>query len=234
MIRQLIREMLLQEAQSPTARAAAQGMAVCVVGDPTLDAYVMIYDPNLLVRYVTDVAGDGVPVDDVVEDSIDVDPVLRAGVTLWHSQDGHCYGKGIIGRAASVPGSGLGPAAYEAAMWYAGGLTSDREETSDLAGGVWLKYKQRADSGEIDALPFDDLTNPQTPPTEDDCEMQDRDWLNYSYRLKSKPPGLDELERNHKAVLPIIKKKKYPVDKLPWKLRQLFLMLFDQRMSEDE
>ena len=54
------------------------------------------------------------------------------------------------------------------------------------------------------------------------------------YRLKSKPPGLDELERNHNAVLPIIKKKKYPIDKLPWKLRQLFMMLFDERMSEDE
>lgn len=234
MVRRLVREMLLLESQSPTARAAAQGMAICTVGDPKSQAYVLVYDPNLLVRYVTDVASDGIPVDDVVEDSIDVNPVVRSGVTIFHEYDGTCYGKGIVGKAASVPGSGMGPAAYEAAMWYADGLASDRQETSRLAGSVWLRYNQRAESGEIEALPFDDVSDPQTPPVEDDCEIQDRDWLNYMYRLKSKPPGLDELEKNHKAVLPIIKKKKYPIDKLPWKLRQLFMMLFDQRMSEDE
>jgi len=233
-VRKLVREMLLRESQSPTARAAAQGMAICTVGDPKIQAYVLVYDPKLLVRYVTDVSSDGIPVDDVVEDSIDVNPVVRSGVTIFHEYDGSCYGKGIVRKAASVPGSGMGPAAYEAAMWYADGLTSDRQETSRLAGSVWFRYKQRADAGELDALRFDDVSDPQTPPPEDDCALQDRDWLNYSYRLKSKPPGLDELEKNHKAVLPIIKKKKYPVDKLPWKLRQLFMMLFDERMSEDE
>ena len=234
MMRHLIREMLLQESLSPTARAASQGMAICTVGDPKSQAYVLVYDPKLLVSYVTDASNDGIPVDDIVEDSIDINPIVRSGVTIFHEYDGTCYGKGIVGKAASVPGSGMGPAAYEAAMWYAEGLASDCAETSRLAGSVWLRYNQRAEAGEIESLPFDDIHDPHTEPIEDDCEMQDRHWLNYMYRLKSKPPGLDELERNHNAVLPIIKKKKYPIDKLPWKLRQLFMMLFDERMSEDE
>jgi hypothetical protein len=128
----------------------------------------------------------------------------------------------------------MGPAAYEAAMWYAGGLTSDRMETSRAAGRVWLNYKERSASGDIESLPFDDLNDPKTPPPNDDCVMQDREWLNYSYKLKSPPPGLGEMEGNHEKTKSIIKGLGYPVETFEHKLKLLFMMIFDERMSEDE
>ena len=64
--------------------------------------------------------------------------------------------------------------------------------------------------------------------------MQDREWLNYSYRLKSPPPGLEEMEGNHEKTKSIIKGLGYPVETLEHKLKLLFMMIFDERMSEDE
>jgi hypothetical protein len=233
MIRSLIREILLQESNSPTSRAASKGMAVCKIGDRV--GHVLIYDPGLLVNYVKYArAKEAIP--EVIEDSIEDDPVVRSGVVYARRVEGlgECHGGGVVLKSASWPGSGMGPAAYEAAMWYAGGLTSDRMETSRAAGRVWLNYKGRSVSGDIESLPFDDLNDPKTPPPNDDCVMQDREWLNYSYRLKSPPPGLEEMEGNHEKTKSIIKGLGYPVETLEHKLKLLFMMIFDERMSEDE
>lgn len=236
MIRDLIREMLITEMISPTAVAAGQGMALFTIGDPKTNGKVIVYDPNLLLQQIRQARRFSRDADpkEVIVDSIDTDPIVRAGVTLWHEADGQCNGSGIVGRAASVSGSRMGPAAYEAAMWLANGLTSDRQETSHAAGMVWGKYGDRASSGEIDALPFDDVSDPQTPPLEDDCELQDRDWLNSSYHLKSKPPGLDEMVSNHKKAASAVARFGLDEGSLKWKLDQLFMMIFDQRMSEED
>jgi|LakMenEpi03Aug12_release.lakeMendotaPanAssembly.Ray.scaffolds.fasta_scaffold173769_2 hypothetical protein len=236
MIRSLIREMLITEMTSPTAIAAEQGMALFTIGDPKSHGKVIIYDPNLLLQQVRQARRFSRDADpkEVIVDSIDTEPIVRAGVTLWHDTDGQCNGSGIVGRAASVAGSRMGPAAYEAAMWLANGLTSDRKETSRAAGMVWAKYADRVSGGEIDALPFDDVSDPQTPPPEDDCELQDRDWLNSSYHLKSKPPGLDEMMSNHKKAASAVARFDLEESVLKWTLDQLFMMIFDERMSEDE
>jgi len=225
--------MLITEMSSPAARAASQGMAVCTIGNRNHQAIVVVYDPNLLLGYLRQKRS----LEDrktVIEDSVGLDPVVRAGVTYYKSSDPRCHDNGIVGKAASVTGSGMGPAAYEAAMWYAGGLASDREETSRRAGRVWSVYKNRADAGDLDALPFDDVEDPQTLPDVDDCGIQDREWLNYSYRLPAKPAGLDIMEKNHEAIKPKLKRLGFPDDTLEWKLKMLFMMIFDERMWEDD
>jgi hypothetical protein len=228
--------MLITEMASPTAIAAGRGMALFVIGDPNTHGKVIVYDPNLLLQQIRQAKRYSSESDpkDVIVDSIDTDPIVRAGVTIWHEADEQCNGSGIVGRAASVAGSRMGPAAYEAAMWLANGLTSDRQETSRAAGMVWAKYADRVSGGEIDALQFDDASDPQTPPPEDDCELQDRDWLNSSYHLKSKPPGLDEMMSNHKKAASAVARFGLDESMLKWKLDQLFMMIFDERMSEDE
>lgn len=247
MIRQLIREMLLQEAGSPTANAASQGLAVIVSGDPKLQATVIIYDPMILKRKIESIAAG--PGNDPAKkariarsaaDTFEEDrePAVRAAVNyivpLKDEYIGQCYGTGVIKASLSWYKTGLGPAAYEAAMWYAGGLSSDRGEVSSKARGVWKTYKSRADSGEIDALPFDNYENPKTPQPEDDCMVYGggkRSPLNFSYRQKSKPPGLDELERNHQEFLRVLDSYGYPVQTFPEKMEALFDSMWYSRMG---
>jgi len=229
MIRQLIREMLLQEAQSPIMRAASMGLAVCVVGSPDSAGHIIIYNPQIIYRLAKATVDAGLPIDpDLILDSIDEEPIVRSGVG-WTTEPEPCNGAKVVTKAASVDGSGMGPSAYEAAIWYTGGLASDRLETSRLAGHVWSRYYDRED---VERSPFDDIDDPQTPPVEDDCHLQDRPYLNYSYKLRSKPPGLDVLERNHEECLAFCEKN--AMGNLPFYLLQVFRMIFENRMFEDE
>jgi len=228
MIRQLIREMFLQETVSPISRAENAELAVCVVGSPESAGHLMIYDPNIIYRLAKEYKGAGLTIDhSMIHDSIEEDPIVRSGIG-WTTDPDPCNGAKMVTKAASVKGSGMGPAAYEAAMWYTGGLTSDRIETSDLAGYVWSMYYGRND---VIKSPFDDVDDPQTPPKEDDCQFQDRHYLNYSYRLKSAPPGLMSLVKNHNDCSKFC--SSIGIENLPFYLLQLFRMLFEQRMSED-
>lgn len=246
-VRKLIREMLLQEAGSPTANAASQGLAVVVSGNPRSKANVLIYDPKILQRKIESIIAG--PEEEPAKKALiarsvaetfntDREPVVRAGVyilvPLRDDYMGRCYDSGVIKASLSWYKTGLGPAAYEAAMWYAGGLSSDRNEVSNKAKGVWKTYKSRADSGEIDALPFDNYENPKTPQPEDDCVVYGggkRSPLNFSYRQKSKPPGLDELERNHQEFLRVLGDYGYPVETFPKLMEELFDSMWYSRMG---
>lgn len=229
MIRQLVREMLLQEAQSPTAKAASSGLAVCLVGSPESAGHLMVYDPGIIYRLTKEYRGARLPVDyNMILDSIDEEPIVRSGIG-WTTEPEPCNGAKVVTKAASVEGSGMGPSAYEAAIWYTGGLASDRLETSQLAGHVWARYYDRDD---VEKSPFDDVDDPKTPPIDDDCHLQDRPFLNYSYRLRSPPPGLDVLEQNHEKCEKFC--QGIGITNLPFYLLQLFRMIFENRMSEDE
>jgi len=221
--------MLLQESTSPTSRAASAGLAVCVVGSPDSAGYLMIYDPSIVYRLAREYEEAGLPVDyNMIQDSIEEDPIVRSGIR-WITETEPCNGAKVVTKAASVARSGMGPAAYEAAIWYTGGLASDRVETSRLAGYVWSRYYDRDD---VIKSPFDDINDPKTPPEEDDCGFQDRDFLNYSYSLKNEPPGLRTLEKNHEDCMKFC--SSIGIENLTFYLRQLFRMIFDQRLSEDE
>jgi hypothetical protein len=229
LLRKIIREVLLPESVSPTATAAAMGMAVCLT-----KGYVIIYDPKILISAIENVQ-DLEEIPGVIESTLEDEPVVRAGVRYSHSSaGGPCNRSGIVMQSASWEGSRMGPAAYEAAMWYAGGLASDREETSRSAGRVWKRYKNRAEDGELESIPFDNIEDPKTPPIEDDCVMQDKLWLNSSYRLWEKPEGLAEMEARHHAAISQISDLGYSINRLEPALRSQFSSIFDWRLGDDD
>ena len=227
MIRQLIREML-QESVSPTSKAADQGLAVCTVGDPKTAGSLMIYDPAIIdASLAGDETGDGFGAQNIF-DTLYENPAVRAGVT-WQIGDTPCNAAKIILRAASAEGSGMGPAAYEAAMWYTGGLAPDRTEVHSSAANVWKRYYARPD---VEKLPFDDVENPETPPPDDDCEMhEERPYLNYSYSLPREPAGLAKMEAAHELCMQ--KCKELGIENLQYGLMLLFRGLFQARYSEE-
>lgn len=227
MIRQLIREILLQEAQSPTLRAANAGLAVCVVGSPEFFGQLIIYDPEIIYRLVREYKEADIPINNtLIYNSIYEEPIVRAGIT-WNESRDPCNGAKIVSKAASVDGSGMGPSAYEAAIWYTDGLASDRIDTSRRAGQVWSKYYDRDN---VEKFPFDNVDEPQTPPKEDDCEFQDKPFLNYSYRLKHAPPGLSVLEKNHEKCEKFC--EEIGIKDLSFMLLAIFHVIFENKMTE--
>jgi hypothetical protein len=134
---------------------------------------------------------------------IEVVAGVRFAKPTWDK--GECNNALEITNSASKKNSKLGPTAYEAALYYVDGLTSDRLIVRPSAAKVWSIYSKRADSENIEKEPFDDYDSDQkkTPnDTSDDCALhKDRDPLNYSYNIESKPSGLQELEDNHVKVL---------------------------------
>jgi hypothetical protein len=128
-----------------------------------------------------------------------------AGV-VYNKEFGSCNDAGVIEISVSHPDYKAGPLAYEIAMWQAGSLAPDRKTVSKSARKVWQKYSQR---GDITSSPFDDVENPVTEDTVDDCrlhnpkdEISNRSEVNKSYRRNSgsKPARLDKMLDNAKIV----------------------------------
>jgi len=234
-IRETILHMMLTESTSPISRAVSMGYAICDImhrGHKNELEGVAIYDPNLLiesVRYAR--ATEAIPF--AIEESLELgNPIVKSGVFVrkvnklsWNAE---CLGSYYVEFSAAWPGTGMGPAAYEAAMWYYGGLTSDRSETSDSAAKIWKNYNNRAKSGEIEALEFDNYEDPQTPPIEDDCKLQDRQWLNYKYKIKTEPNGLSQLEARHNEARVALSKMGFPIDRMPRLMGKQLACIFDE------
>ena len=128
-----------------------------------------------------------------------------AGVA-YNKETGSCNDAGVIEKSVSHPDYKAGPLTYEIAMWQAGSLAPDRVNVSKSARKVWQKYSQR---GDITSSPFDDVENPVTEDTVDDCwlhnpkdEISSRSEVNKSYRRNSvsKPAHLDKMLDNAKIV----------------------------------
>ena len=80
-----------------------------------------------------------------------------------------------------------GRKAYLAALAAAGELGPDRDIVKPGAIKAWQRI---VDAGYVDAHPYDDVKNPQTPPPEDDCDLHpDMPVLNASYNLKGSIPS---------------------------------------------
>ena len=116
-----------------------------------------------------------------------------------------CNRAKFIKQSVSLPDTGLGPAAYDIAMWYAsksgGGLASDRGYVSKAATSVWQKYLKRSD---VEIKDFDNVKKPKTPPPEDDCAVHHDERIDFSAKLMKKPSGLQALESNHKKAIKYI------------------------------
>jgi hypothetical protein len=125
---------------------------------------------------------------------------ILSGVT--YRMNTNCNNSASIVQSVSARG-GLGPAAYEVAMWDLSqrgfSLTSDRKNVSPDAARVWMRYADRG--GNVSKMPFDDIDNPKTPPIEDDCRLQNLDYLDQSYSLNSEPAGLSSMEAAHRDMV---------------------------------
>ena len=99
--------------------------------------------------------------------------------------------------------SGYGPLLYDIVMKLENGLMPDREGVSDDAKKIWSFYKERR--SDVEAKPLDDISNPMTPPKEDDAKVYKRkkdyheDPLNYAYFLRSNL-DVSGLIHNHEIV----------------------------------
>ena len=140
LIRLLVRETLIQENESPLVRAANEGYAVFQIEGP-VTKLAIIYSPELLF-YFTENSKTYDDINLSIKRSHQVDRcIVRAAVSYGRSsnKNGPCWNSSVIkySVAASKPLNmpKVGPAAYEAAMWYSKNhtLAPDRGSVSKKA-----------------------------------------------------------------------------------------------------
>lgn len=126
----------------------------------------------------------------------DPDDLVIAGV-LWgkpNGEGGPCNNAYVVRRSVTAF-PGWGRKAYLAAIDVAAELGPDRDVVKPGAVKAWQRI---VDTGFVDAHPYDDIKNPQTPQPEDDCEMHaGAPVLNASYELNGNPPAdILEMQKN--------------------------------------
>lgn len=124
---------------------------------------------------------------------------VLGGVAITPPTDdfGPCNGTWQVATAAvKMKRQGWGTKIYTAALTRIKRLSSDRTDVSPEAESLW---KNMSTLKRFRQEPFDDITLPQTPPTDDDCTIHyERDpAINRSYRLVGPPPPdvLDLIDR---------------------------------------
>ncbi len=153
-----------------------------------------------------------------------------------------CNGALIVGSSAlasKYQRQGLGTFMYMCAMYAFGPIISDRQSVSDKALAMYSRLDRRF--AQFDAVMLDDVYEPETPPTEDDCWIYEG-WsdddeavmtLNKSYQMrphvkKQMKPVFDRMvKRFHSRVL-------NPIQKLPnWRLVMPEVLVNYWRQSSD-
>lgn len=153
-----------------------------------------------------------------------------------------CNGALIVGSSAlasKYQRQGLGTFMYMCAMYAFGPIISDRQSVSDKALAMYSRLDRRF--AQFDAVMLDDVYEPETPPTDDDCWIYEG-WsdddeavmtLNKSYRMrphvkKQMKPVFDRMvKRFHSRVL-------NPIQKLPnWRLVMPEVLVNYWRQSSD-
>lgn len=83
---------------------------------------------------------------------------------------GQCWGAYIIRSVSVRPQGGWGRLLYYIAMHFSGnkGITADREKSSASAVGAWNNL---FGDNQVTKKPLDDIQNPITPSSEDDCNL---------------------------------------------------------------
>ena len=126
----------------------------------------------------------------------DPDDLVIAGIQ-WgkpNGEGGPCNNAYVVRRSVTAF-PGWGRKAYLAAIDVAAELGPDRDIVKPGAVKAWQRI---VDTGFVDAHPYDDIKNPQTPQPEDDCEMHaGMPALNASYELNGNPPAdILEMQKN--------------------------------------
>lgn len=192
LLRKLIQR-LLDEAAQNSSDAASAGLGLIVFEDRRF----VLYDTQAVVAAVkakVDENPEDVSTSDV-EDVLKSEDHVRGYMTTTAAKQGNCYGANEVQGIAAI--KGFGPLLYDIALGYVPALMPDRKSVSDQAAGVWQYYvNKRAD---VKKLKFDDIEDPQTPPTEDDCSLHDRPELNYA--IKSAGANAQQLIANHNQLV---------------------------------
>jgi len=107
---------------------------------------------------------------------------------------GRCWDAKAIGGVASIEGKRLGDILVLLGAFYAGRLVMDRRSVTAPAKKLW---KRMIDRGDLVTAPLDDIKNPQTVPTQDDCELHPEPWLNQAILAASRPNYIGKMNINH-------------------------------------
>jgi hypothetical protein len=86
-----------------------------------------------------------------------------------------------VNRSAAL--GGTAPLIYDSAIWYSGGLASDRGSVSPRAQGVWNVYKTRSD---VEIIPLEDHRG-----------NTENGVTDFAVKMLLKPEGLSDLEKSH-------------------------------------
>ena len=145
---------------------------------------ITLFKTDAYIEYLSTGKGDGVVVGFIV--------MLKTG-----EEQGECYDSFQV--AQSVATKGYGPFMYDVAMRFAtsngAGLTPTRSSLSSAAAGVWDFYDKKR--GDVEKAPFDNIADPKTPPTKDDCKVFGKDSLDKAYAMKNTSNPLeDQLKAN--------------------------------------
>lgn len=206
LLRKLIKEEL--KLSSKVSAAKDVGLAVASLKSPD-DSYVFIYDPNLVLKLAERSSNTG---DSLIvtfkEFSETIGDVLLASVIygkdIYLDKRAICNNANFVKQSAAI--KGLGPAAYDIAMWYSTSknrqLAPDRGYVSKRATNVWRNYASRDD---VKLTDFDNVKKPKTPPPEDDCFVHGEKEIDLSGKMLDEPTGLKQLEANHKKVMKVLK-----------------------------
>jgi hypothetical protein len=224
---------------SPIDKALGKGLGLTVSmrGD---NGFVVVYDAKKILDKIEfyknnypDKLSEPHMIMDILDGYGSIDVVAGVKFAKPRYDKGECNNSFEVTNSASKKDSKLGPAAYEAALFYLDGLSPDRMVVKPGADKVWSIYNKRADSKEVEKKPFDDIDSDQkrTPDdTSDDCVLhKGKDHLNYSYDIQSKPSGLKELEDNHVKVLATLAQLGVKQNSFLSSLSSLFDYLFSSR-----
>ena len=111
-----------------------------------------------------------------------------AGLTLRKNGEyGECNGSWQVTASASGE-KGWGTRVYLAALGFLRNISSDRFSVTPAAEGMWKRLSRY---GFVEREEFDNIRNPRTPPTSDDCRVfPARDpVLNSSWRITGEIPS---------------------------------------------
>ena len=194
---------LLGESVSSRLAAVSHRVAIANIGEGRGSTRIVVYEPSELESYLTMLKGPiSLPVFKLVELAArNFAAVQVRDIEGW---EGLCAGAKKVVSSFATPGSGLGPAAYEAAMWFTKLLMPDREGVSTDAEAIWEKFAQRDDVERIKLTPLRPLGPNKKPKFYDettDCYQLNTDELDSAYRMLSKPNGLDAAMDRHEAIM---------------------------------
>ena len=149
-----------------------------------------------------------------------------AGLTLKKSGEyGECNGSWQVVASASDE-KGWGTRVYLAALDFLRNISSDRFSVTPAAEGMW---KRLARYGFVEREEFDNIKNPKTPPTSDDCRVfPARDpVINSSWRITGEIPsdvkGLVDAGDSHLRRLDFFLNRREAEDLLRNGFNQLFI-----------